>query len=157
MGGNNYEPPEQRFWRRVIKRGIDECWEWTGQKVNDYGFLQIKGVRIAAHRLSYQIHKGSINPESLFVCHECDNPSCVNPKHLFLGTIQDNTADKVGKGRQVKGEDCYWQAKLTEQQVLEIRETYQNRKVAYGPIAARYGVSKDTIYYVLKRITWKHL
>lgn len=103
-------PPEVRFWRYVIP--CEGCWVWTGSAdTKGYGMLGTPDYtrpRFAngkpryrfdrAHRLSYQIHFGPI-PDGVFVCHTCDNPSCVNPAHLFLGTILDNNRDKTAKGR----------------------------------------------------------
>jgi hypothetical protein len=89
-----------RFWSKVKK--TDNCWEWQACKnEHGYGILNIgkRGLgKIRAHRLSFIIHKGEI-PESLLVCHRCDNPTCVNPEHLFLGTQKDNTQDMIKKGR----------------------------------------------------------
>lgn len=85
------------FWKKVEK--TDSCWNWQGCLDSDgYGRFQFNYQRWKTHRLSYHVHKGSI-PLDMCVCHSCDNPKCVNPDHLWLGTTQDNTRDRTLKGR----------------------------------------------------------
>jgi hypothetical protein len=88
---------EWRFWKYVNK--TDGCWLWTGAiGGSGYGLLGVENRNVPAHRLSWQIHNGPI-PDGLLVCHTCDNPPCVNPAHLWLGTNLDNARDKMAKGR----------------------------------------------------------
>lgn len=92
-------PVEPRFWKRVDRRSDDECWPWTGSAmVKGYGVLSVEGRQIGTHRISWELYNGPI-PSGMLVCHHCDNPPCVNPAHLFLGTYSDNAKDKSVKGR----------------------------------------------------------
>ncbi len=164
---------EGHFWKRVDKSG--DCWIWTGKKVgNGYGCFS-HGTRGAvkhyrAHRFSYEWAYGPI-PPGLQVLHRCDNPPCVNPAHLFLGTDKDNAADKMAKGRGISG-DRQWtriypervlrgeqhsQARLTEEQVREIRRRYIPRKISCQQLASEYGVNWRTIHAVVSRQTWRHI
>lgn len=102
LGIHPNEPAETRFWMRVDKSG--ECWTWTAAR-GDHGygsFTDDDGRSVSAHRFSHQLHYGPI-PKGLVVCHKCDNPPCVRPDHLFLGTQADNVRDMQAKGRAVSG------------------------------------------------------
>jgi hypothetical protein len=96
-------PLEQRFWGKVVRGTPDECWTWIGgHDHRGYGYLRLpgrSGGQTGAHRVAWMLANGDL-PEGCHVLHRCDTPSCVNPRHLFLGTNYENVQDKVAKGRQ---------------------------------------------------------
>lgn len=148
---------EKRFWSKV-KKSPDGCWEWQcALDKNGYGVLKIgviegKHKRIKAHRFSYKIHIG--DPGNMLVCHRCDNPCCVNPNHLFLGTHKDNNQDAANKGRTLIGEKNH-KCILTEKQVEQIKNRCKNERVC--DIAKEFGVSSSTIQDIKQNRSWKHL
>lgn len=92
--------PIERFWKYVKK--TNTCWNWTGGFLQSgYGIFTINNKIVRAHRFSYELHKNKI-PVNLNVCHSCDNPKCVNPSHLWLGTHKENMDDMMRKGRKIK-------------------------------------------------------
>lgn len=147
-----------RFWEKVNRFDDNSCWEWLGYK-NKKGYGQISKDEtrklILAHRASWLLHNGSFD-ESLYVCHKCDNPSCVNPKHLFLGTNKDNMEDRDRKGRTkpgyVFGSKC-GASKLKEYQVCDIR----NSNLSAKELAVKYNINISTVRQILKRKTWRHI
>lgn len=146
--------PEQieRFWSKVGRRGIDECWEWQGAPSGSgYGQLRLGGNPIKAHRLSYYLARHQ-DPGELLVCHTCDNPICVNPLHLFLGTDADNVADREAKHRRPPPQgERNGRAILTEEMIQLIRASRE----ANIALAARFGVSDVAISYARSGKTWK--
>ena len=152
---------DEFFWSRVAK--TDSCWLWTGAKAPlGYGQLPLRFRPLyTAHRLSWEINIGPI-PRGMFVCHNCpggDNPSCVNPAHLFLGTHAENMKDMAQKGRAKSGGvygEGSGRAKLTEQQVLEILGRCGTGE-SHGRIAQDYGVTRSSITLINTRKNWKHL
>lgn len=140
-----------RIERFSAKYQIDEntkCWNWTGSKFSDgYGSFRYQKEVISAHRASYLLHVGDI-PDGLCVCHHCDNPACVNPEHLFLGTHKDNMNDRDQKGRCSSGEKS-GVAKLTDAQVLEIRASTGTTRT----IGKQYGVNNTHISLIRRNKT----
>lgn len=138
----------------------DECVPWP-YSVNEwgYGLVLCNGRVMGTHRASWILNRGEIG-EDLNVCHTCDNPPCINLRHLFLGTDADNRADCVRKGRHrhPRGVEN-GNALLTEAQVLEIRSIYRRGIHGLGchVLAHRYGVNKSTIQSIINRKSWRHL
>lgn len=149
-------PIEQRFRRHFVERGEDECWLWIGGTQEDgYGRIGVGGrtnKKIAAHRLSWELRNGPI-PDGLHCLHSCDNPPCVNPKHLFLGTNLENMRDRDRKGRCKATGIPGAHAKLSQDQVIEIRKRLDTQ----GNLARKYGVSKGAISSIWSGKNWKHL
>jgi hypothetical protein len=157
---------EQRFLSYVEK--TDSCWLWTGGKCNGYGiFWADKSFR--AHRYSYTIYKEPI-PVRMIIRHTCDNPSCVNPDHLLVGTSKQNSEDMVDRNRQAKGDNhpartnpknlCrgekhLW-AKLTEDDVREIK-VLLGFGVSLREIAKQFDVDYTNISNIKRGKTWKHI
>lgn len=155
------QPLEVRFWAKVERRGPDECWPWLGGKRrHGYGSIissapERKGYM--AHRLSYLYAHGEL-PANLDVCHRCDNPACVNPAHLFLGTHADNMADKKAKGRSpgLKG-SAHHQAKLNEERVTAARRVWAAGGISKAAVGRMFGVSPTTIGRAINGTKWKHV
>ena len=140
------------YLKRLIQANVDVnergCWEWRAAKSNGYGYLGVDGKTHLTHRLSWQIYKGEIGP-GLFVCHRCDNPSCCNPEHFFLGTTQENTEDSRLKGRRASGERG-GQTLITDQEVEDMRKEYRGEIGQIAEFAKRYNVSRDQIRNIVR-------
>ena len=163
------KPDIERFEEQVIPEPMSGCWLWLGATAGGgYGSICINGKSVRAHRFSYETYNGPI-PDGLFVCHKCDNPPCVNPAHLFVGTQSDNLLDAGRKGRtgmqryperssfhrgvvHRSGED-HTEAKLTKDEVADIR---QQRKggLSTRKLAKLYGVSQTNICLIVNNKTW---
>ena len=154
--GKQRKPLADKFWDSVHKTSSDECWLWTASCFsNGYGQIYNPGATRKAHRVSWELHHGPI-PDGMDVLHSCDNPPCVNPSHLFLGTHQDNMADRDRKGRGAAGSK-HPLTKLTTAQVLEIRELCASQTVQQKELALRFGVSRSQICQIAHEKTWKCL
>lgn len=134
-----------RLWEKVAKGTSEECWLWQGSTSKDYGVIKDNGTQKYVHRVMWEITFGHI-PTNLFVCHKCDNPPCVNPSHLFLGTARDNMIDKTVKGRNnaPKGVD-HPGSKFTATELETIRQS----SLSADMLATSYGVHVRTIYRIL--------
>jgi hypothetical protein len=145
------------FWDYVDKSG--QCWTWQGNKYpTGYGRFGRNG---SAHRYAYKQAYGTI-PRGMHVCHRCDNPPCVRPDHLFLGTNAENMHDRNAKGRQSKGRKASLahqgkSARLTVAQVREIRRRYVPGQLLQRELAQEYGVSKSLIRDICSRRAWAWL
>lgn len=175
---------EQRFWLNVNKGG--GCWLWSAATDRDgYGYFYFDGKQGKAHRFSYILHHGPI-PEGLWVLHHCDTPGCVNPDHLYAGTSAQNIQDAIERNRLPTGDrngsrlhpemrprgQKHWtkqvgqmptsgegngRAKLTEADVIAIRELYAKGTHSQSQVGKLFGVSQARINSIVTRRTWKHL
>jgi hypothetical protein len=178
-----------RFWSKVAVASDDECWTWlAGCNKQGYGTISRGGrdsENLLAHRASWEILRGPV-PDNLCVLHTCDNPACVNPKHLFLGTRKDNLEDMTRKGRRAYGlrHGAYTRperrtygdrngsrlhpdrvargskqpgAKLSESIVAELRRRYKEGGVTYRELAAEFGVYVTVVQKAVTRATWAHV
>lgn len=135
----------------------NSCMEWPRSKVSfGYGQLRIADRRIQVHRMAYILMVGEI-PDGLCVLHQCDNPPCFRPSHLFLGTKPDNTQDCIAKGRARKANGSRVNtSKLTEPQVIEMRQLHANGWTE-SMLVTKFGVRQTTVNRIVRRLYWKHL
>lgn len=144
------------FWDKVDKKGPDECWNWQAgiAAKGRYGSFKLGKYNMLAHRAAYILTHGEI-PEGESVLHRCDNPACVNPNHLFLGTQLENMKDRQAKNRQARGK-TNGRSKVTDNDVSNIRAEARSGSNP-AAIARAYGVSRDAVSDIISRKTWKHV
>ena len=171
----NYKPIELTkndsycFWSRVDVKDPSQCWVWrAGREVSGYGqFDGENGITYKAHRVAYLLHNDCANPLALthsLIRHNCDNPPCCNPYHLAPGTDIDNSRDAQERGRlrpnpshiYAKGSKAS-KAKLTEEQVIEIRRLHDECHISQKRLGEMYGVTGCAIHNVVRRKFWKHI
>jgi len=151
---HNHHP--RRTMQELLYRNIDisgECFIWTGTEINGYGRLGYKGRDMLAHRASYIFFRGEI-PDGMFVCHECDNPACVRPDHLFLGTAKDNAEDCFKKNRTAHGEKNHHH-KITAETAAEIFEACRAGNMTQGMIAEKYNTSRAVVTQIKIGRNWR--
>ena len=161
------------FWARVNKSSPDGCWTWAGALINGYGELRLRGISqspVRAHRVAWELTRGPI-PPGMCVLHKCDNRPCCNPGHLFLGTKQDNNADRDAKGRTASGDrsgarthperqprgERHGHAKLTSNEVVAIRNMCAAGGVSQRQVAAKFLMSQQQVSRIVQRKNWRHV
>ena len=154
--------PEDRFWAKVDKSGgPDACWEWVGARNNGYGWFRLDGKAQRASRVVWAWEHGAIHGGKC-VCHHCDNRACVNPAHLFLGTVLENNLDMIAKrrdGPRVHPErrpraERHGRVKLSRKSVDDIVARYSRGGISQAALAKAYGVSQSNVWKIVTGITW---
>ena len=161
-----FKSTEEKFLEKVDKRSDDECWLWlAAMNYQGYGMFRSGGY-ITAHRYSWSLYQDAPIPKGMFICHHCDNPSCVNPKHLFLGTRKDNTRDMWNKNRHPapvignQSDDVLGEKNprsiLKTKDVLVIRKLFTDG-VSQIELSALYNIKKPAIWKIVHNKNWKHI
>lgn len=158
---------KQRFWGKVNRQGDNECWEWFGagaKTKHGYGRINVSGKMCQVTHVAWELTHGEPVPAELVVRHTCDNPLCVNPCHLLLGTRSDSIVNAIAKGRYKvnltpqagrKFSDKFNPAKkLTQEEVDEIRSRYKEGNIFQRQLAVEYGVTRSNIGLIVRGKTW---
>lgn len=154
---NKYCTPSCAFWRWVRVKSPKECWEWMGTRFHHgYGRMKYHGTVWYANRFSWELHNGPI-PEGKLVCHECDNPPCCNPIHLWVGTYKENADDRDRKGRQIpfRGEQ-HGGHRLTEDDVRLLRSMYESG-IRGKELDSAFSIAQGYGWRIAMRKMWKHV
>lgn len=163
MNHGRHKTWQEYLWEKVDKNGpvvvpaLGKCWIWTGL-LYQQGYGQFTTRQITehkAHRAVWLAVHGELS-STICVLHKCDNPSCVNPNHLFLGTHKDNSDDMIHKGRGCRGINKK-AAKLSEDEVREIRRIYAEQKPKCRDLGKQFGVSHTTVISILHQRLWRHV
>lgn len=152
----------ERFWEKVKKTST--CWLWKASvNTQGYGQIMIDKKPRGSHRVSWELAHGSI-PNNLWVLHKCDNPPCVNPDHLYLGTAKDNADDMISRNRQnnVRPKNPaigsrHGRSKLIESEVIEIRNRYKTKNISQRKLAKEFNISQAAILSIIHRRGWRHI
>jgi hypothetical protein len=150
------QPLEKRFWEKVDKKGKDDCWLWKGGKGwMGYGRIrdEKKNPKSATH-VSWFLKHGEYPTK--YMCHKCDNPSCVNPNHLFEGSPKDNSRDCIKKDRHSRGSRQAFSI-LTEADVEKIKQEYTGKYGECTRLGKKYNVTYSTISKIMRGVQWKHV
>lgn len=149
-------PAPDEFWSKVDRGDDDECWEWQAAKNGEgYGYYWFEGKNFRAHRVALAL--SGVDVEGYCALHHCDNPSCVNPSHLYAGDKSDNARDAFERGRRElpdnEGED-HSQTSLTENDVADIRRRYENEEITQKELADEYGMERSSIGNIINGYNW---
>ena len=153
-------PWQERFWLRVRVGNVSECWEWQGSRgPHGHGAVRRDGKHIRATAIAWFLFHGEWPPEGMDICHHCDNPPCVNPAHLFIGTAKDNMQDAIRKGRfkflRPRPGEHNNNAKLTWASVAEIRERYSAGE-NISQLSRAFRVARSTLREVVNGRNWRN-
>ena len=140
------------FWKHVVIS--PGCWDWKASTdKGGYAVMSHRHKTMRAHRSSWLLHHGEI-PEGLIIRHRCDNPTCTNPRHLETGSVADNSQDMIERGRSLFGSKNH-KAKITEVDVLKIREMYANSEDSQRDIAKHFGINDRSVSHIVRGLTWR--